>query len=161
MKPFDYFQPTEIRFGRGRLGEVGKAVAQYGKRCLLVTMPAIGALGPLFDQVKGYLKESGVAVEHFSRVIPNPTTECVTAGADMAKAFKADVVLGVGGGSSMDTAKAIAVEASHPGTAWDYLWFRKTQPTEKTPPVIAVSTTPGTASHLTQVAVMTNPARQS
>ena len=161
MKPFDYFQPTEIRFGRGRLGEVGNVVAQYGRRCLLVTVPVTDALAPLFDRVKGYLAESGVEVEHFTGVIPNPTTDCVTAGANMAKAFKADVILGVGGGSSMDTAKAIAVEASHPGTAWDYLWFRKTQPTEKTLPIIAVSTTSGTGSQFTQVAVMTNPAEKN
>ena len=161
MNPFDYFQPTEIRFGRGRLGEVGNVVAQYGRRCLLVTVPVTDALAPLFDRAKGYLEESGVEVEHFTGVIPNPTTDCVTAGANMAKAFKADVILGVGGGSSMDTAKAIAVEASHPGTAWDYLWFRKTQPTEKTLPIIAVSTTSGTGSQFTQVAVMTNPAEKN
>jgi alcohol dehydrogenase class IV len=119
------------------------------------------ALAPLFDRVKGYLEESGIAVEHFTGVIPNPTTDCVTAGANMAKTLKADVILGVGGGSSMDTAKAIAVEASHPGTAWDYLWFRKTQPTEKTLPIIAVTTTSGTGSQFTQVAAITNPAEKN
>ena len=55
----------------------------------------------------------------------------------------------------MDGAKAIAVEATHPGTAWDYLWFRETQPSSATLPVIAVSTTSGTGSQLTQVAVIT------
>lgn len=61
----------------------------------------------------------------------------------------------------MDTAKAIAVEATHPGTAWDYLWFRDTQPTEKTLPIIAVTTTSGTGSQFTQVAVVTNPAEKN
>jgi len=92
--------------------------------------------------------------DHFDGVIPNPTTDCVTDGANMAKEFGADVILGVGGGSSMDTAKAIAVEATHPGTAWDYLFF-KTPPTSKTLPIIAVSTTSGSGSQVTQVAVMT------
>ena len=163
MKPlsFNYFQPTEIRFGAGRLSEVADAVARYGKRCLLVTVPATGVLAPLFDRVKGYLAQSGIEVEHFDGVVPNPTTDCVTAGAEMAEAFGADVVLGVGGGSSMDTAKAIAVEATHPGTAWDYLWFRDTQPTEKTLPVIAVTTTSGTGSQVTQVAVVTKTAEKT
>jgi alcohol dehydrogenase class IV len=80
----------------------------------------------------------------------------VTAGARAAREFKADVLLGLGGGSSMDTAKAIAVEATHAGTAWDYLFFRENQPTEKTLPVVAVTTTSGTGSHVTQVAVVTN-----
>jgi len=60
----------------------------------------------------------------------------------------------------MDTAKAIAVEATHEGTSWDYLFFRQTQPTEKTLPVIAVTTTSGTGSQVTQVAVVTNPAEK-
>jgi alcohol dehydrogenase class IV len=111
----------------------------------------------LFDRVKRYLAESDVAVEHFDGVVPNPTTDCITAGADMAKEAGADVVLGVGGGSSMDTAKAIAVEATHPGTAWDYRWCSDSQPTDKTLPIVAITTTSGTGSEVTQVAVLTNP----
>jgi len=161
MRSFNYHQPTEIRYGRERLSEVGAVVSRYGKRCLLVTVPVTGVFVPMFDRVKGYLAEAGVEVEHFAGVIPNPTTECVTAGADMAKDFRADVVLGVGGGSSMDTAKAIAVEATHPGTAWDYIWFRDRQPTEKTLPIVATTTTSGTGSQFTQVAVVTNPAEKT
>lgn len=161
MKPFDYFQPTEIHFGTGRLSEVGEVVARYGKRCLLVTIPTEGVLEPLFDKVKGYLKESGVNVEHFDGVVPNPTTDCVSAGAEIARAFRPNVTLGVGGGSSIDTAKAIAVEATHPGTAWDYLWLRDTQPTEQTLPIIAVATASGTGAEVTQVAVITNTAEKT
>jgi len=94
---------------------------------------------------------------HFDGVIPNPTTDIVTLGAELARSHNADVVLGVGGGSSMDTAKAIAVEVSHRGTSWDYLFFRETQPTEKTLPIITVTTTSGTGSQVTQVAVIINP----
>jgi alcohol dehydrogenase class IV len=156
MKNFNYFQPTEIRFGCGRLSEVGEVVAKFGKRCLLVTVPVFAALEPVFDKVKASLADAGVDVAHFDGVVPNPTTQSITAGAKAAKAHQADVVLGVGGGSSMDSAKAIAVEASHKGTCWDYLWFSETQPTEKTLPVIAVTTTSGTGSQVTQVAVVTN-----
>jgi len=162
VKSFDYFQPTEIRFGRGRLSEVGEAAAQYGERCLLVTVPEeVEALVPAFERAKRHLAETGLEVEHFAGVIPNPTTESVTEGAEIAKDFGADVVVGLGGGSSMDTAKAIAVEATHPGTAWDYLWFRDTQPGEKTLPIVAVTTTSGTGSQFTQVAVVTNPAENT
>ena len=156
MKPFDYSQPTEIRFGKGRVSEIADAVGCYGTRCLMVTTPSEGALEKIFERVLGYLEQGGIEVSHFSGVVPNPTTDCVSEGAKQAQEFGADVVLGVGGGSSMDTAKAIAVEATHPGTAWDYLWFRDTQPTDKTLPVIALSTTSGTGSHVTQVAVVTN-----
>jgi len=154
MKSFTYFQPTEICFGRGRLDDVGQKVAEYGKHCLIVTVPSFPALEPVLMRVERSLQEAGLTWIHFDGVVPNPTTDCVTAGANIAKEFHADVILGVGGGSSMDTAKAIAVEATHPGTAWDYLFF-KIPPTEKTLPVIAVSTTSGTGSQVTQVAVMT------
>jgi alcohol dehydrogenase class IV len=159
MRSFNYFQPTDIRYGSGRLSEVGDAVARFGKRCLLVTVPPESAppFPALFDRVKGYLEEADLRVEHFAGVVPNPTTGSVTAGAEMAEAFGAEVVLGVGGGSSMDTAKAIAVEATHPGTAWDYIWSSETQPTEKTLPMVAVTTTSGTGSQVTHISVVTNP----
>jgi alcohol dehydrogenase class IV len=163
VQAFDYFQPTEIRYGSGRLSEVGEVVTRFGERCLLVTVPPESApvFPALFDRVKGYLKEAGAEVEHFDGVVPNPTTDSISAGVEVAKELGADVVLGVGGGSSMDTAKAIAVEATHPGTAWDYIWCSENQPTEKTLPIIAVTTTSGTGSQFTQVAVLTNPAEKN
>jgi len=156
MRPFDYYQPTEIHFGQGRIREVGELVSRFGKKCLLVTVPKTEFLIPVVEGIQKNLKEVGVDVVYFDGVIPNPTTDVISAGAEMAKEFKADVILGVGGGSSMDSAKAIAVEASHPGTVWDYLYFQETQPAPKTLPVIAVSTTSGTGSQVTQVAVVTN-----
>jgi alcohol dehydrogenase class IV len=157
LKEFNYYQPTDIRFGKGRVDETGKVASQWGKRCLLVTVPVFPEFEPLFARVKAAMKESGVEVAHFDGVIPNPTTAVVSAGASMAQEHRADVVLGLGGGSSMDTAKAIAVEATHDGTSWDYLFYRDKQPTEKTLPVISVTTTSGTGSQVTQVAVVTNP----
>ena len=154
MKAFNYFQPTEIVFGRGRVAEIGQFAAKYGKRCLLVTVPEFPAVAPLYARVKQYLVDAGLEVSHFDGVIPNPTTDVVTAGADIAKAMKSEVIIGLGGGSSMDTAKAIAVEASHEGTAWDYLHY-KTPPTSKTLPIICISTTSGTGSQTTPCAVMT------
>jgi alcohol dehydrogenase class IV len=157
MEEFDYYQPTEIRFGRGRVGEIGEVVSRFGMRCLIVTVPPFPEIEPVFDKVKDSLGKCGVEIAHFDKVIPNPTTAVVTEGAALAKSHDADVVLGLGGGSSMDSAKAIAVEATHLGTAWDYLFFRESQPTKKTLPVITVTTTSGTGSHVTQVAVVTNP----
>lgn len=161
MKGFNYFQPTEIRFGSGRLSEVGAAVSRWGKRCLLVSVPEFPEFSSLYKRVKDLLKASGVDVAHFDGVIPNPTTAVITTGARLAREHRADVVLGLGGGSSMDAAKAIAVEATHPGTAWDYLFFRDKQPTEKTLPVVTVTTTSGTGSQVTQVAVVTHPAEKN
>jgi len=161
MNDLHYFQPTEIIFGCGRLNGVGAAVSRLGKRCLLVTVPEFPEFSSLYNRVKDLLKEKGVDIAHFDGVIPNPTTDVITAGARMAKEHRADVVLGLGGGSSMDAAKAIAVEATHPGTAWDYLFFREKQPTASTLPIVTVTTTSGTGSQVTQVAVVTNPAEKN
>ena len=161
MKTFQYFQPTEIRFGRGRFAELGSVAARFGRRALLVSVREEPCFHRLFSRAKALLAKSGLAVARFDGVVPNPTTDVVAAGARAARAFKADVIVAVGGGSTMDTAKAIAVEATHPGGAWDYLFFRDSQPTAKTLPVVAVTTTSGTGSHVTQVAVVTNPAERN
>ena len=160
MKQFNLHQPTEIIFGSGRVAEAGEIVLKYGKRCLMVTTPDVPLL-PLYDRVKKILTDAGLEVAHFDGVIPNPTTETSAAGSKMAIEFKADVILGLGGGSSMDAAKAIALEASHEGSAWDYLFYKEPAPDpSKVLPVVAVSTTSGTGSQVTQVSVITNMAER-
>lgn len=159
MKNFSYFAPTEIVFGCGKVDTIGEQTARFGKSALLVTVPEFPAVANLYTRVKKNLIDAGLKVSHYDGVIPNPTTDVVTAGAAIAKAEKVDVVVGLGGGSSIDTAKAIAVEATHPGTAWDYLHYTE-GPTEKTLPIIAIGTTAGTGSQTTPCAVITNSAKK-
>jgi alcohol dehydrogenase class IV len=161
MRNFNYFQPTEIIYGSGRVKDLGELAKPFGNKCLLVTTPTIPALEPMYERVKKLLTDAGLDMAHFDQVQPNPTTDNITAGAEMAVKHRAELVVGLGGGSSMDSAKAIAVEATHEGTTWDYLFFRDTQPTEKTLPIISISTTSGTGSQVTQVAVVTNTAERT
>lgn len=154
MKNFNYFAPTEIVFGAGRISEIGEITARFGKKAMLVTVPEFPAVSALYEQVKKSLAASNVECVHFDGVIPNPTTDVVTSGANIAKEQGIDVVIGLGGGSSMDVAKAIAVEATHEGTAWDYNCHTQ-GPTEKTLPIIAIGTTAGTGSQTTPCAVIT------
>ncbi len=156
MKAFNFFQDTKLVFGEGKVEEVGSIASEYGNNCLLVTTQANEALRPLYDRVIKILKKSDLNVAHFDGVTPNPTTDDISRGAEMANSIQANVVIGLGGGSSMDAAKAIAVEVTHEGSSWDYLFY-KTQPTEKTLPIVAISTTSGTGSQVTQVSVVTNP----
>jgi alcohol dehydrogenase class IV len=157
LKHFNYQHPTEIIFGYGRFAEIGSIVARFGRRCILVSGPKTGALRDVYSEAKKLLGRAGVESEQFDGVIPNPTVGTVSQGAKIAKAFRADVVLGIGGGSSLDSAKAISVEATHDGSCWDYLFFKQ-KPTDRTLPVIAVGTTAGTGSQVTQVAVVTDTA---
>ncbi len=156
MKAFNVFAPTEIIFGEGVLAQLGTQTARFGKKALLVTGHSSRSLDGVYADALRYLAEAGVSVCRFDGVIPNPTTGVVTAGAAAARGFGAEVVIGLGGGSAMDTAKAIAVEATHEGTVWDYLHYTA-GPTEKTLPIIAVGTTAGTGSQTTPCAVVTNP----
>ena len=158
MKSFNYHQTTEIRFGMGRIRELGQVTARFGAKALLVTTPATSQeLKNQHDRVIRILEEAGISVTHFDGVVPNPTIGSITAGAILARSSGAEVIIGLGGGSSMDSAKAISVEATHPGTSWDYLFYKSPQPDPgKLLPVIAVSTTSGTGSQVTQVAVVTN-----
>jgi len=156
MKALDYYQPTEIKFGWGRVEEIGEVVSRFGKRCLMVTVPVFDTMAPVFENIKKSLKEANVEVSHFDGVIPNPTTDSVNKGAEIAIKNNIDVVLGVGGGSSMDTAKAIAVGATHEGEAWNYRLFSNKKITEKRLTIIVVTTTSGTGSQVTPVSVVTN-----
>lgn len=151
---FNYCVPTEVVFGNGRLAEAGELAARYGKKALLVTGHS-GAVKALAEKVMESLKNAGVDAVWFDGVIPNPTTAVISKGAEIAKKEKCQVIIGLGGGSSMDTAKAIAVEAVHEGSAWDYLFY-KNRPSEKTLPVIAIGTTAGTGAQTTMIAVLTN-----
>ncbi len=156
MRKFNYYQPTRILFGWQRMNEVGKEISRIGKKCLLVTVKSFPALKPVFDKVKKLCTVAGVDVTHFDDVIPNPDTNCIKLGSEMAAENKVDVVLGVGGGSSIDTAKAIAVGVTH-GEVWDYRLGQKRVTKTKVLPIVAVPTTAGTGSEVTPMAVIKNP----
>lgn len=160
MKAFDYHMPTKILFGAGRVKEVGQTVKSYGSKCLVVTGSVSISATDIYAKVAASLKSEGMDFFHFDGVTPNPTTDDVDAGVALAKENGVDVVLGVGGGSSMDTAKAIAVGATHPGTAWDYRIFTERAITSATLPVVVVSTTSGTGSQTTPVSVVTHTAEK-
>ncbi|MFW9897271.1 MAG: iron-containing alcohol dehydrogenase, partial [Candidatus Thorarchaeota archaeon] len=155
MRNINYYSPSRIIFGWGRVDEVGDIVANFGKRCLMVTVPPFPALNPVFEKVKKLCSDAGVEVFHFDGVQPNPTTDIVDAGVRMGEKNNVDVILGVGGGSSIDTAKCISVGLTHEGDAWDYRVVSGKPIEDKLLPIIAVSTTAGTGSEVTAAAVVT------
>jgi len=156
MKNFNYYLPTSIRYGWGRVNEVGKVTSRLGKKCLLVTVKPFPAMEPLFEKVKTLCNEAGVDVIHFDGVIPNPTTDSINLASEMAIKNNIDVILGVGGGSSIDTAKSIAVGATHEGDIWDYRLGQKRINSKKLLPIVTIPTTSGTGAEITSVAVIKN-----
>ena len=151
---FEYEQTTKIYFGRGKAVQLPQIAASYGKRILLVTGRKSSSSQKLYEKILADLRQEGIYAVHYDGVGQNPTTEQVDAGTEIARKEQVEAVIGVGGGSVLDSAKAIAMAAVNPGKAWDYLFYKTPQPT-KTLPVIAVTTTSGTGSQVTQVAVIT------
>lgn len=157
---FLYEQTTKILFGVGTFNRIGIETAKFGRRVLLVTESDKPPLAVVYDKAEALLKKENLEVFRFTGVIPNPTTESINLGTEIARKQKIDVVVGIGGGSALDTAKAIAVSAVNEGQAWDFLFYKKPQP-QRTLPTIAVTTTSGTGSQVTQVAVMTETATRT
>lgn len=161
IRSFDFVEHTAIHFGRGRAEEVGALVAALGNRCLVVCGGDINARTGLIDRVTRNLQAAGVDSVVFDGARPNPTSVQADQGAHLAQSERVNVVLGVGGGSSMDLAKAIAVGATHEGSAWDYRLYSDKPITDATLPIITLNTTAGTGSQVGPVAVITNESENS
>jgi alcohol dehydrogenase class IV len=148
---FEFATAGRILFGDGRLAEVGPLARQLGSRALVVTgaHPARGQ--GLYD----LLTAAGVAVEIFS-LTGEPTVEDALAGVLQAREFGCDLVIGFGGGSALDAAKAIAALTVNEGDIFEYLEvIGRAQPlTKPALPVIAIPTTAGTGSEVTRNAVL-------
>ena len=156
MRSFDYLDKTNVIFGAGRFVELPNIVGKYGNICLLVTVPSEGVLEPIFEQAKQMLEENDIKVFHFDEVVPNPTREMINKGIGFAKNCGINVIVGIGGGSSMDTAKAISIGLKNDGDIWDYRVVEGKPIKNDGLPVILTPTTSGTGSHVTQAAVLTN-----
>lgn len=160
-KMFNYYQPTKIHFGPGRLREIGKITKKHGNRCLLVST-ADEPLIPLYERVKDLLSAEEIKVFHFDQVSPNPTTEIIEEGLRFLNENPCDFVLAVGGGSSIDVAKALAFVNGKIEIDWKEVFFYDSPfedyhtYNEKMLPIISIPTTSGTGSHVTQASVITS-----
>ena len=157
VQSFNVFMPARILFGVGRTSEVGAETAKFGKRAMLVTYKDIRGLEETIETVTGYLEAAGVSVTHFAEVEPDPPVEILNRGAEVVREKEIDVMVGLGGGSAIDAAKAIAVVGVNGGDTWEYAACNPS-PREipSSLPIVAVPTTSGTGSEVTAVAVITN-----
>jgi alcohol dehydrogenase len=157
VRSFSFQLPTRIEFGNGVSASVGaEARALGGTRALVVTDPGVLAAG-LVEPITACLESDGIGTVVFDGVAPNPRDTSVAEGAQLVAAEGCDLLVAVGGGSPMDTAKAIGTVATHGGRIQDYEGLgRLTAPIT---PLIAVPTTAGTGSEVTFWAVITDTER--
>jgi alcohol dehydrogenase len=154
IPPFDFHCPTRIVFGPGKIDELGPIVMALGlKRALVASDPGIVAAGHTARGIES-LKRFSVDVELFDGIHENPTTTDVDTGVALARRFRPDVLIGLGGGSSMDCAKGINFLLSCGGRMQDY--WGEGKATGPMLSMIAVPTTAGTGSETQSYALISD-----
>ena len=155
---YQFQTPTKIISGIGSTAEIIKELnAINAKKVLLITDPGLVQAG-IAQQVVEMLKQAAVEVEIFDAVEPDPSIQVATKAAEMAKNVKANVLIALGGGSAIDTAKSAALLVTNGGYLKDYAGVNKV--IKPILPLIAVPTTAGTGSEVTIFAVMSDPEKQ-
>lgn len=150
-----FYVPTEIRFGRGALTSLGALAARYGRHAMLVCGAGFARRSGLLDRALDSLQRADVRVTVFDAVRGEANLSTVDDGITMARTLGVESVIGLGGGSAVDTAKAIAGAAPLPGSIWEYHGGRAIEAAGL--PFIAVPTTAGTGAEVTKNAVLIDP----
>jgi alcohol dehydrogenase len=161
MKNFSFSIPVQIQFGAGiskQVGALARGLAvsknsRFGRSVLVIIDPAINGLARIKDIITS-LDEAGLQIHFFDEIEPNPKDKDVYAAADQLLVSKAGMVIGIGGGSTIDTAKAAALIAKHGGRVREYAgWGKVPGPLI---PIVAIPTTAGSGSEATSWSVITD-----
>lgn len=144
MNSFLYDIPTKVYFGENQLGHLGEELAKYGNRVLLTYGGGSIKKSGLYDAVAAQVKAAGLTLFELSGIEPNPRIDSVRAGAALCKKERIDVLLAVGGGSTIDATKYIAAGACVDFDPWDF--FSKWAPIERALPIVTVLTLSATGS---------------
>ena len=157
MRSFTYHVPTEIVFGAAAEKEAGRLCQKYGgRRVLVVSGGGSARRSGLLDRLCGYLEQAGCTPILFEGARPNPVVAHAREGVRLALAERADMLLAVGGGSAIDTAKAIAIGARQPENDLWEIWRQGLPVTERLP-VGVVLTIPAAGSETSASAILSDP----
>ena len=156
MFNFEYYAPTRVVFGRGVEARTGQLLKELGVSRVLIHYGGGSVVrSGLLDRVASSLDEAGIAYTRLGGVVPNPRLSKVREGAELARQFGAELILAVGGGSVIDSSKAIGYALAEPGhDVWD-LYSRKRTPTGCFP-VACVLTSAAAGSEMSNSSVITN-----
>jgi alcohol dehydrogenase YqhD (iron-dependent ADH family) len=153
MNNFSFQNPTKILFGRGMQAKAGAECARFGKKVLVHYGSERVRQNGLLGEVEASLTAAGVSFLELGGVQPNPRLSLVHQGIDLCRKKKVDLILAVGGGSVIDSAKAIAAGVPYAGDVWDF-YCGKAVP-EKALPVASVLTIPAAGSEASNSSVIT------
>ena len=152
-----YFLPTRNVFGEGAVNEVGDLMKSLNVSSAMIVTDKFLASSGMADRIVGILKEAGMDAVVFDGAEPNPTDKNVEAGVDFFYHHTCDSIISLGGGSSHDCAKGIALVASNGGRIHDYEGIDKAS--KDLMPMLAINTTAGTASEITRFCIITDTSR--
>lgn len=148
------YNPVKLHFGRGVADNLGKSVSKYGKRVLLVYGGGSIKRNSVYDEVMAQLQKIGAEVFEYQGIKPNPIIEDVDAAASLGRKEKADVILAVGGGSVIDSAKIISITIPVSHSGWEFMKNR--QRPKSAVPLISVLTLAATGTEMNRFAVVQN-----
>lgn len=155
MKDFNYYAPTQVVFGAGSEEQTGKLVKQYGGTKVLVHYGGKSAeRSGLLDKVCRLLEAEGIGYIKLGGVVPNPRLSLVHQGIELCRREKVDFILAVGGGSVIDSAKAIGYGVPYEGEVWNF--FTGAAKPESCLPIGTVLSIPAAGSEMSDSAVITN-----
>ncbi|MCK5848066.1 MAG: iron-containing alcohol dehydrogenase [Caldisericia bacterium] len=154
MKRFMYFNPTKVYFGKGVIDSLGRTISESAQKVLLVYGENSIRKNGLLETIKNELNRSNIKIIEYSGIKTNPTLESVNVAIAIAKNNEVDAVLAVGGGSVIDTSKAIAAGYFTHGDVWDL--FHDSKKIKNALPIYTVLTISGTASEMNGTAVISN-----
>lgn len=155
---FSYSNPTKLYFGDDAQKNLGEELKNYGPKVLLTYGGGSIKTNGIYDEVMAALRTTGKEVVELPGVMPNPTTEKLYEGAKLAREHDVDLILAVGGGSTIDYAKAVSVSAWYDGDPWEKYFLRMEDPDSglRIIPVGSVLTMVGTGSEMNGGSVITN-----
>jgi alcohol dehydrogenase YqhD (iron-dependent ADH family) len=154
MENFIFQNSTKIIFGKDKEKLVGKEIVTYGNKILLHYGGGSIKKTGLYDKIVNSINEADLSFIELSGVKPNPRLDLIKKGIDTCRKEKVDAILAVGGGSVIDSAKAIGIGAMYNGDVWDL--FENKAPIESTLPVGVVLTIPAAGSETSGTSVITN-----
>jgi len=154
MENFTFQNPTKIIFGKGTESETGRETARFARKVLLHYGGGSIKKSGLYDRVRASLKEAGVEVVELGGVKPNPRLSLVQEGIKICRENAVELILAVGGGSVIDSAKGIAIGVPYQGDVWDF--YLKKVPVKESLPVGVVLTIPAAGSEASNGSVLTN-----
>lgn len=159
MRKFDFMLPTKIIFGCGELKRIGREARKIGKKAMLLTGRSAVKKHGYTDRVIGHLRDAGLQVVLFDTIEPNPRTTTIDEAGALAGKHTCDMVIGLGGGSVMDAAKAVALTAVTAKPIWGYIFQKdgETYPVDRQAlPVVEIPTVAATGSEADCGGVFTN-----